>query len=493
MGKMQKYLAEAMGTFALVGVGSFAIVSASAGDSLGIVSIALGFGLALLIGLYAFGEVSGGHFNPAVSLAMFLDRRITMDDLIGYVVSQFVGAIAAALVVLIAFNDDAVAGTTTQSGDNWAGIVVEFVFAALFVAVILQSSKSERVRGSALIAIPLALVAIHVAAIPISGASVNPARSFGPALIGTEFTDLWIYLIVPPLGAIVGWIVYKVVMRGRHEPAGRLRRRPPSARHRHDDHASHRRAGASASDRLVLDCGGVRCSGRPRGTTEQRLDPLDLPEEVVLLGHGAGGGVRAWEDGGRAERRGERRLVARVDEHPGPRRDELGWSPDRRRHDRAPGGEPFERCEPERLDEARLTDDVGRAKPARHHRVGLRPRERDAGDALEFRSEGAVADEDERSLTAPHEGPREPHDVLSLAQRAGAEECRSRRVPPERFPRRRGVTRREALEIDPAVDHLRAPTRLRHRPFQPRAKPGRDRDDGRRAPHGEPCRRAHQT
>lgn len=214
MGKMQKYLAEGLGTFALVVVGMFAIVSAAAGDALGIVSIALGFGLALLIGLYAFGEVSGGHFNPAVSLAMFLDRRITMDDLIGYVVAQLAGAVAAALVVLIALNDEAVAGTTTQSGDDWAGLVVEIVFTALFVAVFLQSSKSERVRGGALLALPLALIAIHVAAIPISGASINPARSFGPALIGTEFTDLWIYLIAPPIGAILGFIVHKIVVQG---------------------------------------------------------------------------------------------------------------------------------------------------------------------------------------------------------------------------------------------------------------------------------------
>jgi MIP family channel proteins len=240
MGKMQKYLAEALGTFALVGVGSFAIISASAGDALGIVSIALGFGLALLIGLYAFGEVSGGHFNPAVSIAMYLDRRITMDDLIGYVVAQFIGAIVASLVVLIAFNDAAVAGTTTQSSDVWAGVVVEFVFSAPFVAVILQSSKSDRVRGSALVAIPLALVAIHVAAIPISGASVNPARSFGPALVGTEFTDLWIYLIVPPIGAIVGWIVHRIVVEGdtnlrddidaaRRRPAAGSEQPPPAA------------------------------------------------------------------------------------------------------------------------------------------------------------------------------------------------------------------------------------------------------------------------
>ena len=173
MGKTQKYLAEALGTFALVGMGSFAIVSASAGDSLGIVSIALGFGLALLVGLYAFGEVSGGHFNPAVSLAAFLDRRITMDDLIGYVVAQVVGAVLASVVVLIAFNDEAVAATTTQSSDNWAGIVVETMMTALFVAVILQVTKSGTYGGTALLAIPLALVAVHVAIIPISGSSVN--------------------------------------------------------------------------------------------------------------------------------------------------------------------------------------------------------------------------------------------------------------------------------------------------------------------------------
>jgi aquaporin Z len=216
MGKMQKYLAEALGTFTLVGIGSFAIVSSGLfpAQGAGIVSIALGFGLALLVGLYAFGEVSGGHFNPAVSLAMFLDRRLPMDDLIGYWVAQFVGAIAASLVVLIAYDDSTVAATTTQSPDNWAGIVVETMMTALFVAVILQSTKSERVRGTALLAIPLTLLAIHVAIIPISGSSVNPARSFGPALVGTDFTDYWIYLIFPTLGAVLGWIVHRVVVEG---------------------------------------------------------------------------------------------------------------------------------------------------------------------------------------------------------------------------------------------------------------------------------------
>jgi MIP family channel proteins len=215
MGKTQKYLAEALGTFTLVGIGSFAIVSAGgAGQPAGIVEIAFGFGLALLAGLYAFGEVSGGHFNPAVSLAMFLDRRLEMDDLVGYWVAQFAGAIGASLVVLIAYDDSTVAATTTQPSDTWAAIVVEVMMTALFVAVILQSTKSERVRGTALIAIPLTLLAIHVAIIPISGSSVNPARSFGPALVGTEFHDYWIYLIFPTVGAVVGWIVHRVIVVG---------------------------------------------------------------------------------------------------------------------------------------------------------------------------------------------------------------------------------------------------------------------------------------
>lgn len=228
MGKTQKYLAELLGTFTLVGVGSFAIVSFHAGAQgfgrAGLVSIALGFGLALLAGLYAFGLVSGGHFNPIVSLSMFLDRRLARDDLIGYWIAQFVGAILASLVVLIAYDDKVVAGTTTQASDTWAAIVVEVVMSAIFVAVILHSTKHDRTQGTALLAIPLTLVAIHVAAIPISGASVNPARSFGPALVGTEFHDLWIYFIAPPIGAVLGWLAYRVVVEGdtslRAAPAG---------------------------------------------------------------------------------------------------------------------------------------------------------------------------------------------------------------------------------------------------------------------------------
>jgi aquaporin Z len=214
MGKTQKYLAEALGTFALVGIGSFAILSSSGTGRLDVVAIALGFGLALLVGLYAFGEVSGGHYNPAVSLGMFLDRRMAANEMVAYWIAQVSGAIAASVVVLIACNDDAVAATTTHASDNWAGIVVETVMSALFIAVILQSTKSERTRGTALVAIPLTLLAIHVAIIPISGSSVNPARSLGPAIVGTDFGDLWIYLIFPFVGGALGFLAHKLVVEG---------------------------------------------------------------------------------------------------------------------------------------------------------------------------------------------------------------------------------------------------------------------------------------
>jgi aquaporin Z len=218
MGSMQKLLAELFGTFTLVFLGSVAIVGAGASD-VRLVSIALGFGLALLIGLYAFGEVSGGHFNPVVSLAMFLDKRLPAGDLVGYWIAQFAGATIASLVLLIAYDSNTVATTVTAYPEAWPAFVVEVVFTALFLAIILQVTRSDKYGRSALSVIPLALVAIHVAAIPISGASVNPARSFGPALIGTEFDGLWLYFLAPAIGAVLGWIAHKVVVNGGREPA----------------------------------------------------------------------------------------------------------------------------------------------------------------------------------------------------------------------------------------------------------------------------------
>lgn len=211
---MKKYAAELLGTFTLVFGGSLAILAAVRAGNPILVPVALGFGLALLVGLYAFGEISGGHFNPAVSLAMFLSGRLDMSTMIGYWIAQLVGGIGAALAVLAAFTQDNVAGTVTAVGPGstaWDAFWLEMLLTAVFVAVILQSSRSERVRGTALLAIPLALVAIHLAAIPVSGSSVNPARSFGPALVGNEWGDFWVYIVGPLAGAVIGSLVHGVL------------------------------------------------------------------------------------------------------------------------------------------------------------------------------------------------------------------------------------------------------------------------------------------
>jgi aquaporin Z len=218
---LQKYLAELFGTFTLVFIGSVAILATIASGSANYVEIGFGFGLALLAGLYAFGEVSGGHFNPIVSLAMVLDRRLDGKHLLPYWVAQLAGAVLASLCVLIAFDQDAVKTTGTYPGASGAGTAffLEILASAIFVLVILRVTQSEKFGGTALVAIPLTLAAAHFALIPFSGSSLNTARTFAPDLIGSKWTDFWVYLVGPPLGAILGWVVYFVVHRQPAETA----------------------------------------------------------------------------------------------------------------------------------------------------------------------------------------------------------------------------------------------------------------------------------
>ena len=219
----QKYLAEVFGTFTLVFVGSLTAVAGfkSPGSEVLLpLAVPFGFGLALLAGLYAFGEVSGGHFNPAVSLAMFLDRRLPAGDLVSYWASQIIGAVLASLTILLAFTKQDVANTATVHSSTKAALVIEITLTAIFVLVILQVTKSGGYGSTALIAIPLTLVAIHFAAVPISGASVNPARSFAPALVGHVWSGFWVYVVGPAAGAVIGWVVHTVVATSKTDPRG---------------------------------------------------------------------------------------------------------------------------------------------------------------------------------------------------------------------------------------------------------------------------------
>lgn len=202
---INKYLAELIGTFILVFAGSMAILS-SDGD---VVVIAFGFGLGLLAALYAVGDVSGGHFNPAVTLAMWLDKRTDTTDLVGYWIGQLVGATLASVAILAASSKEAVAGTyTSPAAGDGSALLAELAFTAIFVLVILVSTV--RHPGAAWMVISLTLVVAHLGSVPISGTGVNPARSLGPAIIGGTGEGLWIYLVGPLVGAAIAWVLFRL-------------------------------------------------------------------------------------------------------------------------------------------------------------------------------------------------------------------------------------------------------------------------------------------
>lgn len=200
----QSYIAELIGTFILVAIGSMAALS-SGGNLL---IVGFGFGLALLIALYSVGHISGGHFNPAVSLAMRLGGALSTADMIGYWIAQVIGAVLASLAVLAMKGSDAVADTMNTFGDTGPAFGAEIILTGAFVLVIMVVGSQG--LGHARVVISLALVAIHLAGIPISGASVNPARSLGPAVVAGDLSGIWLYIVAPLVGGAVAWLVTKV-------------------------------------------------------------------------------------------------------------------------------------------------------------------------------------------------------------------------------------------------------------------------------------------
>ena len=207
-GSLNKYLAELLGTFVLIGVGSMAILSAGGN----VVAIAFGFGLALLAAIYMFGSVSGAHVNPAVTLAMMLRGQISGSDLVGYIIAQLAGALLASGLVAAVAGVGGVEDTIVGAGggiDVLELFILEAILTALLVIVIIRTTSGE--GRAAPLAIGMALAVIHLAAVPLTGASVNPVRSLGPAIIAADFTDVWIYILAPAVGAVVGVYVDRFV------------------------------------------------------------------------------------------------------------------------------------------------------------------------------------------------------------------------------------------------------------------------------------------
>ena len=215
---MQKAIAEFIGTFTLVLLGCGAAIFA--GDKIGYLGIALTFGLAIVALAYGIGPISGGPVNPAVSLGAFVAGRIGMSDLINYVIAQCLGAIAAAAVLFVIVSGktggyDIAANGFATSGWGAYSMVSAFIFEAvatfLFLVTILGVTQKGSPTMLAGLAIGLTLTAIHLAGIPVSGSSVNPARSLGPALFGgtAAISQLWLYIVAPCLGAAAAGMLFR--------------------------------------------------------------------------------------------------------------------------------------------------------------------------------------------------------------------------------------------------------------------------------------------
>ncbi len=218
----RKYAAEFLGAFILVFGGSLAILAVNETQGPLMAVVPFGFGLSLLAGVAAFGHVSGGHFNPAVSIAALLDRRIDVISTVIYIVVQIIGAIAASgLILYLTGSQDDVLATRTLPGGGFGesqAFVLETVMTAVFLVVILATTKKSPAIAALLI--PLTLVSIHLAAIPFSGSSVNPARSLGPAIVGANLDSIWVYIAGPIAGAIIGWFIWSIIASREPESAG---------------------------------------------------------------------------------------------------------------------------------------------------------------------------------------------------------------------------------------------------------------------------------
>jgi aquaporin Z len=206
---LKKLFAEFLGTFFLVFAGTGAIiVNEISGGSLSHVGVSLTFGLVILVMIYSLGETSGAHFNPAVSLGFCAARRMAIREGLAYMASQCIGALAASLTLHFLFPVSSTLGTTFPTGGVFPAWTLEFFMTALLMFVILSVSIGPKEKGiTAGIAIggTIALEALFGG--PISGASMNPARSLAPALISGHLQGLWVYLTAPILGALLSVIL----------------------------------------------------------------------------------------------------------------------------------------------------------------------------------------------------------------------------------------------------------------------------------------------
>lgn len=214
---MNRLLSEAFGTFALVFAGTGAIVvDHVSGGAIGHAGIALVFGLVVLAMIHTFGDVSGAHLNPAVSVAFVIAGRFPVKDLPGYVAAQMTGAFAASAVLKVLFPASKTLGETLPAGPVMQSFVLEIILTMILMLVILSVStgaKEKRITAGIAIGSVVAFEAMFAG--PISGASMNPARSLAPAIVGGHFQHLWLYPVATILGAVIA-VPFCSLIRGKN-------------------------------------------------------------------------------------------------------------------------------------------------------------------------------------------------------------------------------------------------------------------------------------
>lgn len=227
---VQKWSAEFIGTFWLTlgGCGSAVLAAAFPEIGIGLVGVSLAFGLTVVTGAYALGPISGGHFNPAVSVGLAIGGRFSWSELPGYVIAQVLGAIVGGGILYVIATGKAGAelggfatngfGTHSPGGYSMtAALVTEVVMTALFLIVILGATAKRAAPGFAGLAIGLCLTLIHLISIPVTNTSVNPARSTGVAVFGPDIAmqQLWLFWLAPIVGALIGAVIYKTLLSNR--------------------------------------------------------------------------------------------------------------------------------------------------------------------------------------------------------------------------------------------------------------------------------------
>lgn len=227
---VQKWSAEFIGTLWLTlgGCGSAVLAAAFPEIGIGLVGVSLAFGLTVVTGAYALGPISGGHFNPAVSVGLAMGGRFAWAELPGYVIAQVLGAIVGGGILYVIATGKAGAdlggfatngfGAHSPGGyDLSAAVLTEVVMTALFLVVILGATAQRAAAGFAGLAIGLCLTLIHLISIPVTNTSVNPARSTGVAVFGPDIamSQLWLFWVAPIVGAILGAVIYKSLLANR--------------------------------------------------------------------------------------------------------------------------------------------------------------------------------------------------------------------------------------------------------------------------------------